>query len=113
MATRFVRVDLSEEARDYRPIAVEPGVPMLDRSGANPRILFRWLGGMVAEPVWEDDLLDSTSATTRAGGWKMSTASPSLRRICKAGFATTWPNCGSGWSKPVAKRPPNARSARC
>ena len=55
MATRFVRVDLSETARDYRPIAVEPGVPMLDRSGANSRILFRWLGGMVAEPVWEDD----------------------------------------------------------
>ncbi|MGO9109380.1 MAG: Ig domain-containing protein [Thermoguttaceae bacterium] len=55
MATRFVRVDLSETARDYRPIAVEPGVPMLDRSGANARVLFRWLGGMVAEPVWEGD----------------------------------------------------------
>jgi len=55
MATRFVRVDLSETARDYRPIAVEPGVPVLDRSGANNRILFRWLGGMVAEPVWDDD----------------------------------------------------------
>ena len=55
MATRFVRVDLSETARDYRPIAVEPGVPMLDRSGANSRILFRWLGGMVAEPLWEGD----------------------------------------------------------
>src|SRR5512141_2209823 len=55
MATRFMRVDLSETARDYRPIAVEPGVAMLDRSGANARILFRWLGGMVAEPVWEDD----------------------------------------------------------
>src|SRR5271157_3724427 len=55
MATRFVRVDLSETARDYRPIAVEPGVPMLDRSGANARIMFRWLGGMVAEPVWDGD----------------------------------------------------------
>src|SRR5271165_4799484 len=57
MANRFVRVDLSEEARDYRPIAVEPGVPMLDRSGSNARILFRWLGGMVAEPAWENDLV--------------------------------------------------------
>src|SRR5271157_269062 len=55
MATRFVRVDLSETARDYRPIAVEPGVPMLDRSGANARIIYRWLGGMVAEPVWDGD----------------------------------------------------------
>ena len=57
MATRFMRVDLSEEARDYRPIALEPGVPMLDKSGANGRIIFRWLGGMVAEPFWEDDMV--------------------------------------------------------
>ena len=28
---------------------------MLDRSGANNRIIFRWLGGMVAEPVWGED----------------------------------------------------------
>ena len=55
MATRFVRIDLSDMARDYRPIAVEPGVPMLDRAGANNRILFRWLGGLVAEPSWEGD----------------------------------------------------------
>ena len=52
MATRFMRVDLSDDARDFRPIALEPGVPMLDRSNANARILFRWLGGMVGEPVW-------------------------------------------------------------
>jgi len=57
MATRFVRIDLSETARDYRPIAVEPGVAMLDRSGTNNRILFRWLGGMVGEPIWEDDFV--------------------------------------------------------
>jgi hypothetical protein len=57
MATRFMRVDLSETARDYRPIAVEPGVPMLDRSGSNSRVLFRWLGGMIAEPVWDGDLV--------------------------------------------------------
>src|SRR5271166_5463585 len=57
MATRFVRVDLSETARDYRPIAVEPGVPMLDRSGANARIVFRWVGGMTAEPEWEEDIV--------------------------------------------------------
>ena len=55
MATRFMRIDLSDEARDLRPIALEPGVPMLDRSSANAKILFRWLGGMVAEPVWQGD----------------------------------------------------------
>ena len=57
MATRFVRVDVSDTARDYRPIAVEPGVPLLDRSGANARIVLRWIGGMVAEPAWEGDCI--------------------------------------------------------
>ncbi len=55
MATRFLRIDLADEARDFRPVALEPGVPVLDRSGANAKILYRWLGGMVAEPVWEGD----------------------------------------------------------
>ena len=58
MATRFMRIDLSDDARDFRPIAVEPGVPLLDRSNANAKILFRWLGGLVAEPVWEGDSVD-------------------------------------------------------
>lgn len=53
MARRFVRVDLAEAARDFRPIAVEPGVPLLDRGGSNAKIIFRWLGGLAAEPVWE------------------------------------------------------------
>ncbi|NQT16263.1 MAG: hypothetical protein HQ582_26130, partial [Planctomycetes bacterium] len=53
MAERFVRVDLSSSARDFRPIAIEPGVPLLDRSNANGRILFKWLGGLVADPEWE------------------------------------------------------------
>jgi len=55
MAKRFVRVDLSASARDFRPIAVEPGVPLLDRSNANSKILFKWLGGLAAEPEWQDD----------------------------------------------------------
>ncbi len=55
MATRFVRVDLSDQARDYRPLAIEPGVPMLDASAANSKILFRWIGELAAEPVWEGD----------------------------------------------------------
>ena len=53
MATRFVRIDLSDGARDFRPLAIEPGLAMLDKGGANARILFRWIGGMAAEPVWE------------------------------------------------------------
>ncbi len=55
MATRFVRIDLSADARDYRPLAVEPGAAMLDPSSANDTILFKWLGGLVAEPEWEGE----------------------------------------------------------
>jgi hypothetical protein len=58
MATRFVRIDLSDEARDFRPLAVEPGVPLLDKSNSNAKIVFRWLGGMVGEPVWTGDSVD-------------------------------------------------------
>ena len=55
MARRFVRVDLSDGARDFRPVAIEPGVPMLDSSNATARIMFKWLGGLVAEPEWEGE----------------------------------------------------------
>ena len=55
MAERFVRVDLSDSARDFRPIAVEPGVPLLDRSNANSKILFKWLGGLAADAEWDEE----------------------------------------------------------
>lgn len=55
MAERFMRVDLNEEARDFKPIAIEPGVPLLDRAGSNAKILYRWLGDLVAEPEWEGE----------------------------------------------------------
>ncbi len=55
MARRFVRVDLSPAARDFRPVALEPGVPMLDSANANGRIVFKWLKGLAAEPEWEGE----------------------------------------------------------
>ena len=55
MATRFVRVDLAEDAVDFRPIAIEPGVPLLDTAGANDKIMFKWLGSLIAEPEWQED----------------------------------------------------------
>lgn len=58
MAKRFVRIDLSDAARDFLPIAIEPGVPLLDPSNTNNRILFRWLGRMAAEPVWNGKSVD-------------------------------------------------------
>lgn len=47
-------VDLSEDARDYRHTALEPGLPLLDRQGVNFQILRKWLGDVVAEPEWRN-----------------------------------------------------------
>ena len=55
MAQRFVRVDISDSARDFRPIALEPGVPMLDSANANGRIIHRWIGDLAGEPELADD----------------------------------------------------------
>lgn len=55
MARRFVRVDLSDLSRDFRPVAVEPGVALLDHSQTNAKILHKWLGSLVAEPEWEGE----------------------------------------------------------
>lgn len=53
MATQFLQLDLSPESRDFEPIAIEPGWPVLDRSNANYRILLKWLGRLIAEPEWQ------------------------------------------------------------
>ena len=55
MATRIVRIDHSAAAHDFQPVALEPGVPLLDRTGAHYSVLRRWLGEFVAEPNWETD----------------------------------------------------------
>ncbi len=47
-------VDLSENARDYRHTALEPGLPLLDRQGVNFQILRKWLGDVIAEPEWRN-----------------------------------------------------------
>jgi hypothetical protein len=52
MANRFLRLDLAANARDFEPVAMEPGLPLLDKSNANFRVLRKWLGRLIAEPVW-------------------------------------------------------------
>ncbi|QEH32062.1 Bacterial Ig-like domain (group 2) [Aquisphaera giovannonii] len=47
----LVRIGLSETACDFRPLALDPGLPMLDPEGATYRVLRRWLGDFAAEPV--------------------------------------------------------------
>jgi len=67
MANRFVRVDLSDLARDFRPVAIEPGVPLLDHTQANAKTLFKWLGGLVAEPEWEGESVNFYVRDDRGG----------------------------------------------
>ena len=52
MAAPLFCVDLSEDARDYRQTALEPGLPLLDRQGRPLRHPAAWLGDYVAEPEW-------------------------------------------------------------
>jgi len=52
MADPLFCVDLSNDARDYRHMATEPGLGMLDRTGSNYAIMERWFGNLVAEPEW-------------------------------------------------------------
>jgi plastocyanin len=50
MTDPFMRVDVSQASRDFQPVALEPGLPMLDRSNSNGQTLRKWLGALVAEP---------------------------------------------------------------
>jgi len=53
MTSRLVRIDLSDRARDFRAVAVEPGVPMLDSAGNNAAVISGWLGRFAARPEWD------------------------------------------------------------
>ena len=69
MATRFVRVDLSA-ARDYRPIAIEPGMALLDPANTHSKILLRWWAAWPPSRSGNRRRSVSTSATTPAADWR-------------------------------------------
>ena len=58
MARPFVRVDFTGSGRDVRPVALEPGVAMLDRPNVQARTAAKWLGRFAAEPRWEGDRVE-------------------------------------------------------
>lgn len=49
MTDPFMRVDLSQRSRDFQPVALEPGLPLLDKTNSNWQTLRKWLGAFVAE----------------------------------------------------------------
>ncbi|MDH3719838.1 MAG: hypothetical protein OES79_17085, partial [Planctomycetota bacterium] len=53
MSSRLFRVDLAEGARDFKHIATEPGLAMLDPQNVNYGLISKWLGELAAEPDWE------------------------------------------------------------
>jgi uncharacterized protein YjdB len=55
MATPFMHVDLSQTSRDFQAIALEPGLPLLDRANSCYHTLRKWLGPLVAEPERHGD----------------------------------------------------------
>ena len=54
MVTAFVRIDLPDRSPDFQRLALEPGVPLLDRGHTTARLLRVWLGRFVGEPDWVD-----------------------------------------------------------
>ncbi|MCA9068116.1 MAG: hypothetical protein KDA84_04300, partial [Planctomycetaceae bacterium] len=50
MAQPFLRIDLTNQARDFQNTVIEAGWPLIDKSNANYQILRKWLGAAVAEP---------------------------------------------------------------
>jgi Carboxypeptidase regulatory-like domain/CarboxypepD_reg-like domain len=54
VVTAFVRIDLADRSPDFQRIALEPGVPLLDRGQTTARLLRVWLGRFVGEPEWVD-----------------------------------------------------------
>lgn len=53
MADFVAQVDLSEQAEDYRRLALQPGMGLLDKGGSHAAILRKWLGSNLAVPVWD------------------------------------------------------------
>lgn len=54
MIAPVLRIDLSDQSRDFQRIALQPGFPVLDRFAANSHIVRQWLGRFAAEPAWDN-----------------------------------------------------------
>ena len=55
MSRPFLRVDLSPKDADFRSQALEPGVPVLGKSGSVSTLLMKWLGRFALGVTWQND----------------------------------------------------------
>jgi hypothetical protein len=88
MARRFVRIDInSPQARDFRPLAVEPGLAMLDPGNGNAKLIFRWLGRMAASPQWDGESVDFYVQDDQGGRLEEVYCQPATREDIKSTLA--------------------------
>ncbi|MCA9069795.1 MAG: hypothetical protein KDA84_12770, partial [Planctomycetaceae bacterium] len=86
MANSVVQVDLSDNARDFHRLALQPGMGLVDKSGAHTAVLRKWLGSSLAIPRWEGNTLhfalqSDDGARLSPSRFKMLTAAE-----CKGAF---------------------------
>ena len=81
-----VRVDLSDHAPDFRRLAVQPGLGLLDRSGAHAAILRKWLGPYLAEPIWEGNVVKYELRADAGERLVPQKIEPLSAADCKGGF---------------------------
>ncbi|HEV7283119.1 MAG TPA: hypothetical protein VGN57_23130 [Pirellulaceae bacterium] len=58
MDSKALRVDLSPKSEDFEPVAIEPGVPLIDRAGSSERIVRSWFGRLAAQPLNAGDFVE-------------------------------------------------------
>ncbi len=81
-----VLVDLSDQAPDFRRLAVQPGLGLLDRGGAHAAILRKWLGSYLAEPVWDGNIVKYELRTDAGERLVPQKIEPLSAADCKGGF---------------------------
>ncbi len=58
MTQPVLRVNLSSDAKLFRPSALQPGLLLAERNGVHAGILHKWVGGRIAYPTWTGSILE-------------------------------------------------------
>lgn len=86
MADSVVQVDLSEQAADYRRLALQPGMALIDRGGAHSAILRKWLGANLAEPAWDGNFVKYQMRAEDGAVFHPKEFKPLTAAECKGAF---------------------------
>ncbi len=53
-----LRVSLATTAKDFEPLVLDPGLPLLDSSGSSEEVVRTWLKRFAAKPIMQGDRVD-------------------------------------------------------